>query len=340
MIGPPHPVFIIAEAGVNHNGDLHLAKQLVIAAKEAGADCVKFQTFRAEDLVTLSAPKAAYQLKVTDPAESQFAMLKKLELPFDDYVELLALCRELSIMFLSTPYNFADVDFLEKLEVSAYKLASMHLTESPMVEYVGKKGKPVFLATGMGHLADVIAAAEAFAKTGNSNLVLMQSTTDYPAQPEEAHLRSIRTIEDVTGAIAGYSDNSGIIDTCVTAAAAGAYVIEKHFTLDKNLPGPDHSASADPIKFAAMVRKIREVETALGNAGKNITPLEARNMVGMKRSLTAVVPIPAGTIIAADMLGFKRPATGLHPNRYYDVIGKKARRDIAKDQTLTEEDIV
>lgn len=340
MIGPSHPVFIIAEAGVNHNGDIELAKKLVVEAKRVGADCVKFQTFRADDLVTLSAPKAAYQLKVTDPGESQFAMLKKLELPFDDYVELLALCRELGIMFLSTPYNFADVDFLHKLDAPAYKLASMHLTESPMIEYVGKKGKPVFLATGMGHISDVVAAADAFAQTGNNNLVLMQSTTDYPAKPEDAHLRSIRAIEDATGAIVGYSDNSGITDTCIMAVAAGAYVIEKHFTLDKQLSGPDHSASANPEEFAAMVQRIREVERALGSAEKHITPLEARNMVGMKRSLTAVVPIPAGMIITADVLGFKRPATGLHPNRYYDVIGKKARRDIAQDQTLTEEDIV
>lgn len=339
-VGDGQPVFIIAEAGVNHNGDLGMARQLVRAAKEAGADCVKFQTFKAENLVTRQAPKAEYQLRLTDPKESQFTMLKNLELSFDAYTELIQMCRDLDIVFLSTPYNFSDVDFLEKAGVPGYKLASMHLTELPMIEYAAKKNKPILLSTGMGTLADVVTAADAFQKTGNDKLVLLQCTTDYPAKLEEANLRAIATIRRATDTIVGYSDNSDSNDACVLAVAVGACVIEKHFTLDKNLPGPDHAASANPEEFALMVKKIRAAELALGSSEKIVTTYEKRNMVGMKRSVTSMVAIPAGTIITSGMIDFKRPATGLAPNEYSKIVGHKAKKDIAADQTLTRDDII
>lgn len=339
-IGVGHPTFIIAEAGVNHNGDIELAKQLVTAAKLVGADCVKFQTFTAEHLVTQGAPKAAYQLQVTDPGESQETMLRNLQLKPEEYTELMAACAKAGILFMSTPYNFVDVDFLESLGVQAYKLASMQLTELPMVEYVAKKGKPIIMATGMTVLSDSIAAAETCAKAGNEDIVILQCTTNYPSHIEDANLLTIRTIADATGALVGFSDHTTGIEAPVLSVAAGACVIERHFTLDKNLPGPDHSSSSDPKEFAEMVRRVREAEVILGSAEKKITAREALNVKGMKRSLASMGAIPAGTVITAEMIDFKRPMTGLAPNRYHEVLGKKTRRDIPSNTTIVDEDVV
>lgn len=340
LIGDGQPTFIIAEAGVNHNGKLELAKRLIIEAKKTGADCVKFQTFRAENLVTRNAPKAMYQLKVTDPQESQYDMLKKLELPFDAYVDLIKLCQEVGIFFLSTPYNFIDVDFLDKAGVGAYKLASMHLTESPFLIDVARRGKPVFLSSGMGTMSDIISAAEIFSRAGNENLVLLQCTTDYPASLAEANLRAISSISRNTGALVGYSDNSDSVDACVLAVAAGACVVEKHFTIDKNLPGPDQRASANPVEFTRLVESVRNAEKMLGSGDKIITPLEQRNMVGMKRSITTRIPVSKGTIITPDIVDFKRPATGLLPNEYEQIIGKRVASDLLSDHTLVRADIL
>lgn len=338
-VGAGAPAFIIAEAGVNHNGDIELAKKLVLEAKRSGADCVKFQTFTTENLLTRQAPKAAYQKIVTDASESQFDMLKKLELSYRGHVELMALCRKQGIIFLSTPYNFTDVDLLEKIGVSAYKLASMHLTELPTVEYVARKDKPLILSTGMSLMPEIQAAAAAFEQAGNSSLALMQCTTEYPAAPEEINLRAMAAIGTATGAVIGYSDHSSSGQACVLAVAMGAKVIEKHFTLDKKMPGPDHSSSAEPGEFLDMVKKIREAEKMLGSESKTVTASERRNMVGMRRSLVAVLAIPAGQSITAEMLSFKRPATGLPPNSYNSIIGKKARRNIEAGTILTENDI-
>lgn len=336
-IGGDEPAFIVAEAGVNHNGNVELAKKLIVAAKNAGADCVKFQTFTAESVVTKSAPKAKYQLEVTDPDESQFSMLKKLELPPTAYPALMKICEELDILFLSTPYNFSDVDLLELHGVRAYKLASIHCTELPMIEYVAQKKKPVFLSTGLSTLEDVVHAAQLFSRAGNDELVIMQCTTDYPAKPEDANLRAMQTIEKETHTVVGYSDNSDRIDTCIYAVAAGAKVIEKHFTLDKSLPGPDQAASANPEEFADMVSKIRQAEMMLGGAEKTITQFEARNAIGMKRSIVAVRRIAAGEVITAADLTFKRPAIGLPPNEWYRIIGKRAWLDIDEDVPVTKD---
>ena len=339
-IGEGEATFIIAEAGVNHNGSIDLAKDLVREAKNVGADCVKFQTFRARDLVTAAAPKAGYQLDRTDPAESQLAMLEKLELSKDDHEELMALCKVVGIIFLSTPYNMADVELLDSLGAPAYKLASMHLTELPMIEYTARKGKPVILSTGMGTLAEVRLAATEFEKTGNESLSLLQCTTDYPAKLEEANLRTMRLIADATGAVVGYSDNSDDVDLPIFAVAAGAKIIEKHFTLDKKMPGPDHAASANPAEFQRIVERIRSVERALGSQEKIVSERESKNKTAMRRSLVAVVDIRKDDTIATDMLTFKRPASGLSPNRLHDVIGKKAACNIPADTILTEEMIV
>lgn len=340
IIGSGSPAFIIAEAGVNHNGDPKIAMELVRAAKIAGADCVKFQTFSAARVATQHAPKAAYQLERTDPAESQVAMLRKLELPLIAYPQLLELCQSLGIAFLSTPYNFQDVDVLERLGVPAFKLASIHCTELPMVAYAARTRRPVLLSTGLATLDDVVAAARAFEGAGNTALVLLQATTDYPARAAEANLRAMETMRRATGALVGYSDNSDRTDLCVVAVAAGACVIEKHFTLDRGLPGPDHAASADPTSFAAMVEQVRRVEAMLGTGEKVITPGEARNAVGMKRSLVASRTIGEGETITVAALDFRRPATGLLPNAWFDVIGQRARVRIPADTTITAEMIV
>lgn len=338
-IGKGQPTFVIAEAGVNHNGDLALAKELVRKAREAGADCVKFQTFVAENLVTDSAPKAKYQLKTTDPAESQFAMLKKLELKLEDYKELMGLCEELDIFFLSTPYNFRDVDFLESLGVWGYKLASMHLTELPMIQYVAKTGRPLFLATGMSTIQEIKDAVKIFEKNCNDKLILLQCTTNYPSRLEDVNLRVIGTMMNETNALVGYSDHTEGIEAAVLSVAAGAVVVEKHFTLDRDMRGPDQRSSSEPAEFTEMVKRIRQAEVIVGNEEKFVTEAEANNLTGMRRSLVATVEIPAGTVITANMLDFKRPATGLSPNLYHEVLGKRAKRNIPKNKLLSVEDI-
>lgn len=339
LIGINQPVFIIAEAGVNHNGDFNLAKQLVIESQKAGADCVKFQTFRAEKLVTESSPKVTYQLQVTDPCESQKKMLEGLELTPEQHKELLKLCNEVDIIFLSTPYNFSDIDSLEELGVPAYKLASMHLTELPMIEYVAKKNKPIFLSTGMSTVDEIVAAVQMSRNQGNDNLILLQCTTNYPTPIKDANLLAIRTIREQTDMPVGYSDHTAGIDASVLAVGVGACVIEKHFTLDKNWSGPDHFSSADPKEFAEMVKRIREAEIMLGSGKKTIADSEKANIFGMRRSLVATEFIPKGTKIQLHMIDFKRPAGGLNPNYYYRIIGAIAKTDIQKDQMIIGGDV-
>lgn len=334
IIGNHKPCFIIAEAGVNHNGKLELAKKLVIEANKAGADCVKFQTFTAKGITTLDAPKANYQLLTTNPAESQREMLKKLELKRDDYITLMKLCEKVGILFLSTPYSFEDVDFLDTLGVAAFKLASIHLTELPMVRYVAKKQKPLFLSTGMSTMEEVKRAVREFKKTGNRDLILLQCTTNYPSKPEDANLLVIPTLKEQTGCLVGYSDHVPGINACLCAVSLGASVIEKHFTLDTRLPGPDHSSSSEPKEFSAMVKMVREVELLKGAAVKRLSTVEKVNAKNMRRSLVALTLIPKGTKVTASMIGFKRPATGLAPNLYDKVIEKVAKKDILPDELL------
>ncbi|MBI3543652.1 MAG: N-acetylneuraminate synthase [Deltaproteobacteria bacterium] len=338
-IGPGHPVYVIAEAGVNHNGDVKLALDLVREASKAGADCVKFQTFKAEAIVTQKAPKAAYQLQVTDPGESQLAMLKKLELSKNAYGELIALCKKLGIQFLSTPYNFNDVDFLEEVGVDGYKIASGQLVELPFIEYVARLGKPIFVSTGMATMDEVADCVKTIRAAGNEQFVVLQCTTNYPSPTADANLRAMLTMGEKLGVTIGYSDHTETSHAVLASVALGATVVEKHFTLDRKLPGPDHSSSYEPREFAELVSGIRLVEQAMGSAVKTPSALEARNTVGMRRSLVAVVDIKAGAEIRREQLAFKRPATGLKPNLLNQVVGKRARKDIAADTPLTEDQI-
>lgn len=335
LIGHDQPVFVIAEAGVNHNGDVDMALRLVHEAKRAGADCVKFQTFKAERVVTQEAPKAEYQLKTTNPQEIQIEMLRKLELDESVYGDLMALCHDEGIVFLSTPYNIEDVDFLDSLGVPAFKIASGQAVEPYFIEYVASKGKPVILSTGMCTLAEVDQAVQVIRKTGNDQIVLLQCTTNYPSAISDCNLRAMVTIGNCLDVLVGYSDHTETLTASTASVALGACVIERHFTLDKRLPGPDHSSSSDPQEFKELVEQIRETELALGSTLKGPSDVERKNAVDMRRSIVAMCRIPAGQIITEEMLTFKRPATGLRPALLPDFVGRVATCDIGADQALS-----
>lgn len=334
IIGPGHPCFIIAEAGVNHNGDLAMAQELVRRAKACGADCVKFQTFKAERVVTVAAPKAAYQLKVTDPAESQLAMLRKLELTESDHRVLLEQCRRENIVFLSTPYSIEDAALLDHLGVAGFKIASGQLVELPFLAAIARFNKPVILSTGMATLEEAVEAVDTLRAHGNNQIIVLQCTTNYPSALADANLRAMAAIGAATRASAGYSDHTEGITACLASATLGATVIEKHFTLDRSLPGPDHRCSSEPAEFAALVRGVREIASALGDGIKRPTATELANLPGMRRSIVAARPIRAGERVSAADFTFKRPATGLAPKRLSELIGRVARTDIAADAQI------
>lgn len=338
-IGDGQPAYVIAEAGVNHNGDAAMAVELVNRAKEAGADCVKFQTFKAENIVTRNAPKAAYQLKVTDQKESQFEMLKKLELQMADYRALTEVCKTQNIQFLSTPYNFADTDFLDALGVDGFKIASGQLVELAFLDYTARIGKPMIVSTGMATLGEVEAALSTIRQTGNEQIIILQCTTNYPSDVGDANVRAMVSMRDAFDVLTGYSDHTQNNQSVYAAIALGACVVEKHFTLDTALPGPDHSCSLTPSQFAQMIQGIRDVELALGSAVKKPTAAELANAKGMRRSIVAKQRISEGAIIAREMLEFRRPASGIEPKLLDQIVGKCARRDIQPDTPLTFGDI-
>lgn len=332
--------YIIAEIGVNHNGDLDTAKKLVSAAQNAGADCVKFQTFKAARIVTKDAPKAKYQLEVTDPMESQYEMLKSLELSLSEYKELISFCKNIGIDFLSTPYNIEDIAFLESLNVSSYKIASGQLTELPFIRAVARKGKPILLSTGMGTLADVYNAVEAIRDTGNKDIIVLQCTTNYPSRIQDANILAMTTIRDACDVQIGYSDHVPNNYACYAAVALGAQVIEKHFTLDKNAEGPDHSCSLTPEEFSEMVQGIRNIEASLGSKVKRPSSIELENQIGMKRGMVLEKKITKGEVLSLEHIGFKRPLKGL-PINYLDVVvGKKIAMDMDKDEHIDYNSIV
>jgi N-acetylneuraminate synthase/N,N'-diacetyllegionaminate synthase len=333
-IGPDSSVWIVAEAGVNHNGDLATAERLVVEAKQAGADCVKFQTFVADRIATPTAPKTPYQLVTTDQAEPQVAMLRKLELDEASHRRLIEVCREQGITFLSTPYDVEDVDLLESLGVDAYKVASALLVEPHLLRRLAATGKPIIVATGLATLDEVSAAVETLNEAGHDQLVLLQCTTDYPAAASDANLRAMQTMASAFDVLVGYSDHTQTPTAAIAATALGAVMIEKHFTLDRSLPGPDHSASADPAEFVALVRSIREAESALGSGEKRPSPAELENLTGMRRALVVTRPLPAGTVLDASMLAPKRPATGIAPRELDRLAGRRTKIAINEDQPL------
>lgn len=338
-VGPGHPCFIIAEAGVNHNGDMVLARRLVDAAAEAGADAVKFQTFRAERLVSPSAPKAAYQLRTTDRRESQFEMIRRLELSEQNHVELLGYCAERGIVFLSSPFDELSSDYLESLDVPAFKIPSGEITNHPFLAHVAAKRRPIILSTGMSNLDEVGAAVGVILEAGDPGLVLLQCVSNYPAAPADINLRAMATMEQAFGVPVGYSDHVPENAVAFGAAALGACVIEKHFTLDRTLPGPDHKASLEPGELKELVAGIRAVEAAMGDGVKRPAASEADTAAVARKSLVAHHDLPAGQRLERGDLEAKRPGTGIAPSRLDEVIGKRLKRTLGQNELLGWSDV-
>ena len=327
---------VIAEAGVNHNGDMQLAKQLIEAAAEAGADVVKFQTFKADKLATTKAGKASYQQQTTDNAENQQEMLQRLELAPDQHQQLISHCHNSGIEFLSTAFDDPSIDLLNTLNLKRLKIPSGEITNLPYLRRIGEMGKPLILSTGMANLGEIEAAISVLetAGTKRAQITVLHCTTEYPAPMAEVNLRAMQTIGQAFGVAVGYSDHTAGIEVPIAAVALGATVIEKHITLDQNLPGPDHKASLEPKEFAAMVRAIRNIEQALGNGIKQPTASEAANLPIVRKSLVAVRAISIGELFSATNITAKRPGTGISPMRWDELIGQPSPRDFAPDELI------
>lgn len=327
---------IIAEAGVNHNGDLKLAKRLIDVAAEAGADCVKFQTFRADRQVTRVARKADYQIKATDCMEYQHEMLRRLELSVEMHQELIAHCATCNIGFLSTGFDVESVDLLRGLGQNLFKIPSGEITNLPYLRHIGRLGGGVILSTGMAILGEIEAAIEVLEQAGTprAKLTVLHCTTEYPTPMSEVNLRAMQSMHTAFGVAVGYSDHTPGIEVAVAAVAMGASVIEKHFTVDRDLPGPDHKASLEPEELKAMVAAIRNIEIALGDGIKRLTPSEAKNKPVARKSLVAKQRITAGDVFGEQNITAKRPGTGISPMRWNEVIGRTAPRDFAEDELI------
>lgn len=335
LIGKGEFSFIIAEAGVNHNGSVELAKKLIDAAKEAGVDAVKFQTFKAENVVTQNAEKAEYQKETTGVEESQYEMIKKLELTDYDFKELADYAKKRSITFLSTPFDSKSVDLLNEINVPAFKVPSGEITNFLLLTHITKKEKPIILSTGMATLGEVEEALNVIRSEGVKDVILLHCVSNYPAKIEDVNLRAMETLKQAFKIPVGFSDHTLGITASIAAVALGACVIEKHFTLDRNLPGPDHKASLEPKELKNMVNTIREVERALGDGIKRPTKDEEEIKKVARRSIVARVDIPGGTIITEDMLDVKRPGTGIVPKYFDFIVGMKAKENIKKDEMIT-----
>ena len=334
-VGPGHPCFIVAEAGVNHNGRLEMARHLVDMAAQAGADAVKFQTFKAEKVVSPQAPKAAYQLQTTDTRESQLDMIKRLELSFDDFRELYAYCEDKGILFMSTPFDEESADFLADLGVAVFKIPSGEITNLPFLAHVAHKGKPMIVSTGMSYLGEVEAAVRTIEEAGNHDFVLLHCVSNYPADPADVNLRAMHTLAMAFGVPVGYSDHTLGIEVAIAAVALGACVIEKHFTLDRSLPGPDHRASLESDELTALVQGIRTVEAALGHGRKEPAASESNTAAVARRSLVAAQDILVGTTLTEELIAIKRPGTGLPPAMRSYLVGRTVTVPVAAGALLT-----
>jgi len=335
LIGGGKSCFIIAEAGVNHNGDIRLAKKLIDVAKESGADAVKFQTFITEKIVTKNASKANYQKIITGTKESQYQMLKKLELAQNDFLKLKKYADSENILFFSTPYDEESVEFLYKTRIPAFKISSADITNYPLLTTVAKKKLPIILSTGMSTLGEVKEAVNLIKETGNKKLILLHCNFNYPAKIEEVNLLAMKTLSQTFQVPVGYSDHTEGIEIPIAAVSLGACVIEKHFTLNKNLPGPDHKASLEPKELREMINKIRNIEKALGSPIKFPTKSERLNRRISRRSIVAAQNLSRGMIITPDKILVKRPGTGIPPKRIKNVIGRRVIKDIKLDELIT-----
>lgn len=329
-------VLVIAEAGVNHNGSLELAKSLIDAAAEAGADYVKFQTFKAKSLVTNSAPKAEYQVKNAGADESQFDMIRRLELSEQMHEELWDYCEKKNIGFLSTGFDTESVDYLKNLGIDLFKVPSGELTNLPFLRHIGALNRNVILSTGMACLGEIEEAIDAVEKAGTPrmNITVLHCTTEYPTPMQDVNLRAMHNIGAAMGVRVGYSDHTPGIEVPIAATALGATVIEKHFTLDRTLPGPDHLASLEPDELNAMVAGIRNIEIALGDGIKRPSASELKNKPIARKSLVAARNIDAGEFFSPENLTAKRPGTGVSPMRWDEVIGRPAPRGFSEDELI------
>jgi len=330
-IGPGHPCFIIAEAGVNHNGSLDMARQLVDVAADAGANAIKFQTFKTENLISQDAPKATYQLETTGGAESQFDMLKALELAPEAFGQLMTHCQERNILFLSSPFDEESVDLLARLDVAAFKIPSGEITNLPFLTHVARHKKPLIVSTGMAYLSEVETALRTIEESDNWETILLHCVSNYPSEPANTNLRAMLTMSGAFNVPVGYSDHTLGVEVPLAAVAMGACVVEKHFTLDCTLSGPDHRASLEPDELARLVRGIRTVEDSLGNGRKEPAASEADTAAAARKSLMASDTLLAGTVLTGGMIGIKRPGTGLPPAMHSHLVGRSLRVDVAKD---------
>lgn len=327
-------VYIIAEAGVNHNGDIALAKQLVDVAKKAQVDAVKFQTSIPELGVSRFAPKAEYQNKNVEGNESQLEMVKKLALSFDEFTELKTYCDTLGIEFLSTPFDFPSIDFLESLDVRAYKVPSGEVTNLPYLIKIGKLKRPVILSTGMSNLDEVTTAVKILREHGTEDITVLHCTTEYPTPYSDVNLNAMLTLKETLQLPVGYSDHTLGIEVPIAAVAMGATVIEKHFTLDKTMKGPDHKASLEPDELIAMVKAIRNIEESLGDGQKIAASSEVKNMDIARKSIIAKTSIKRGELLTEENLTVKRPGNGISPMKWFEVIGRMAVRDFDEDEMI------
>ncbi|HBM15417.1 MAG TPA: N-acetylneuraminate synthase [Lentisphaeria bacterium] len=329
-------VFIIAEAGVNHNGSLELAKKLIDAAVEAGCDAVKFQTFKTENVISENAQKAEYQKQTTGGHETQFEMVKKLELSYAQFSDLNQHCQTKGIMFLSTPFDLESVDFLAGMNLPIIKIPSGEITHLPYLRKIGGLRKRIIMSTGMADLKEIKTAVSVLLKSGTQrkDITILHCNTEYPTPFNDVNLRAMATIQKALSVKVGYSDHTLGIEAAVAAAALGASVIEKHFTLDRNMPGPDHKASLDPNELKAMVAAIRNIEKALGSDVKQASASEKKNISIARKSIVAACEIKRGEVLTKDNLTCKRPGDGISPMKWDQILGTKAKRNYTKDEMI------
>jgi len=329
-------VFIIAEAGVNHNGSKELAKKLIDVASDAGADAVKFQTFKSENLVSKNAQKAQYQKDTTDASESQYEMIKKLELDADTHIELIKYCKTKNIMFLSTPFDLDSVDLLNELGLEIFKIPSGEITNLPYLRKIGTLNKKIILSTGMSNMQEIDDALDVLIKNGTSKerITVLHANTMYPTPMRDVNLNAMQSIGKEFDVAFGYSDHTLGIEVDIAAVALGASVIEKHFTLDKTMDGPDHKASLEPSELVAMVKAIRNIELALGSDIKEVSDSEKLNMLVARKSIIASKNIKKGEVFSEDNISIKRPGSGMSPMKWDEVIGQKASKDYEEDELI------
>ncbi|MFP6678414.1 MAG: N-acetylneuraminate synthase [Pirellulaceae bacterium] len=338
MVGSGHPCFVIAEAGVNHNGSLDVACELIDTAADAGADAVKFQTFSTERLVGQDVPKAEYQ-QSNSGGGSQFEMLRELELDRRDHEWLIQRCREKGIIFLSTPFEEQSADLLNDLDVPAFKIPSGEVPNLPFLEHVARFGKPMIVSTGMCRLGEVEDAVRAIEGVGNTRFALLHCVSSYPADPATANLKAMQTLSHSFGAPVGFSDHTVGLTVASAAVALGASIVEKHFTLDRSMPGPDHLASLEPAELVEFVKAIRTVESALGNGRKVAMANEANTAEVARKSLVTAADVAAGSVLSADVITIRRPGTGLPPSMLPYIVNRKAIEDIPAGTVLRLEDV-